>query len=135
MPEPRATPSPDVTDTELSVLRALWREQPATIRRLTDLLYPDGGTAHYATVSKLLERLEAKGFVERTRDGRVNRYRASIGRRELIAKRLQAMADRWTDGALAPLLTHLVDSAELSAEDVERLRERVMRQDPGTPKS
>ena len=57
----------DVTETELAVLQVLWDEGPATIRRLTDVLYPSGGTALYATVQKLLERLEAKGCVRRER--------------------------------------------------------------------
>ena len=55
----------DVTDAELDVLRALWDDGKATIRVLTDRLYPSGGTSEYATVQKLLERLEAKGHVAR----------------------------------------------------------------------
>lgn len=126
-------PTADVTETELAVLRALWREPPATIRQLTDQLYPDGGTAHYATVSKLLERLEQKGFVDRARDGRINVYRPRISRGELIARRLQTMADRLCDGALAPLLTHLVDRADLTADDVAALRRKVLLLDTERP--
>ena len=44
---------------ELDVLRALWEDGPATIRALTDRLYPRGGASEYATVQKLLERLES----------------------------------------------------------------------------
>ena len=33
----------DVTERELAVLQALWDAGPATIRRLTDVLYPGGG--------------------------------------------------------------------------------------------
>ena len=50
----------DVTDAELAVLQILWDGGAATIRQLTDVLYPGGGTAQYATVQKLLERLEAR---------------------------------------------------------------------------
>ena len=57
----------EVTDTELAVLRLLWKTDDATIRELTDALYPDGGHSHYATVQSLLDRLQAKGFVERER--------------------------------------------------------------------
>lgn len=119
------------TDSELAVLEALWREQrerpqPATIRTLTDRVYPDGGQAHYATVQKLLERLEAKGCVARERAGRVNVYRPLVDRRALILRRLQATADRLCDGSLAPLLSHLIDAAdELDADDVAALRARV----------
>ena len=47
----------EITDTELTVLRQLWRRDDATIRELTDALYPDGGHSHYATVQSLLDRL------------------------------------------------------------------------------
>ena len=59
----------DVTDAELAVLQVLWEQGPATIRQLTDRLYPEGKTSHYATVQKLLERLQAKGCVSRDRGG------------------------------------------------------------------
>ena len=52
----------DVTDAELAVLQALWEHGPLPIRRITEVLYPEGKTAQYATVQKLLERLETKGI-------------------------------------------------------------------------
>ena len=55
----------DVTDAELAVLQVLWEEGPLPIRSLADVLYPGGKTAQYATVQKLLERLEGKGCVAR----------------------------------------------------------------------
>jgi predicted transcriptional regulator len=112
-----------VTDAELDVLEALWQEGPRTIRQLTDRLYPSGGTAHYATVQKLLERLEAKRCVRHRRtQGRSNVYRATVERRELIADRLRETADRLCGGSFTPLLTHLVEHADLAAEDLDELR-------------
>ena len=55
----------DVTEAELTILQFLWDQGPATIRQLTDALYPPGTEAQYATVQKLLERLEGKGHVSR----------------------------------------------------------------------
>ena len=52
----------DITDAELAVLQVLWHAGATTIRQLTDTLYPQGGSAHYAAVQKLLERLEKKGW-------------------------------------------------------------------------
>ena len=72
----------EITETELAVIRQLWRRDEATIRELTDSLYPDGGHSHYATVQSLLDRLQSKGFVDREKHGRVNRYRATISRAE-----------------------------------------------------
>lgn len=119
-----------VTDAELAVLEALWRHGEATIRTLTDELYPGGGAGRYATVQKLLERLADKGFADRRREGRVGVFRAAIDRGTLIARRLQATADRLCGGALTPLFSHLVEAAEardLGAEDLEELRRLVTR--------
>jgi hypothetical protein len=50
-----------ITDAELSVLQVIWERQTATVRELTERLYPEGTAAHHATVQKLLERLERPG--------------------------------------------------------------------------
>jgi predicted transcriptional regulator len=120
-----------VTDTELAVLKVLWQDGAATIRRLTDELYPGGATAHYATVQKLLERLKAKSFVKRRREGRVHVYEAAVERPELIATRLKETADKLCDGSLTPLLTQLVGARELSEEDRAALRELLERFERG----
>ena len=112
----------DVTDAELDVLRALWDVGPATIRALTDRLYPSGGTSEYATVQKLLERLEGKGHVARTAEGRQNVYHATVEREELVARRLRDTAEELCDGSLTPLITQLVTAGKLSREELRELR-------------
>lgn len=115
----------DVTDAELDVLRALWELSPATIRALADRVYPKGGASGYATVQKLLERLEDKGHVTHRSEGRQNVYTARLGREDLVALRLRETADSLCDGSLTPLLTHLVSGARLSAEELRELRRLV----------
>ncbi len=112
----------DVTDAELAILEVLWEKGPATIRQLTDTLYPHGGSAHYATVQKLLERLEAKGFVHRKRDPAAHTFTAAIAREELIGRRLQATAEKLCGGSLTPLLMHLVRAKRLTARERQELR-------------
>jgi predicted transcriptional regulator len=112
----------DVTDAELAVLQVLWDQGPATIRQITDKLYPEGRTAQYATVQKLLERLEDKGCVRRDRGPAVHLFAAAIDRGELIGRRLQTMAEKLCGGSLTPLLTHLVQSQKLSAAERQELR-------------
>ena len=117
----------DVTDAELAVLRALWEGGPATIRALTDRLYPSGGVSEYATVQKLLERLEAKGHVARRAEGRPNVFRARVRREELVARRLRDTAQQLCDGSLTPILTQLVSAGRLSREELRELRRLVDR--------
>ena len=112
----------DVTEAELSVLQVIWDRGASTIRQLSDILYPAGGTSRYATVQKLLERLETKGFVSRDRAESVHRFEAAIGRDELIGRRLRAVAETLCGGSLTPLLSHLVRADSLSDADRRTLR-------------
>lgn len=112
----------DITDAELAVLQLLWEHGPAAIRPLAEALYPRGGSAPYATVQKLLERLEGKGYVRRDRSGAVHVFAAAVGRDEVIGRRLRDVAAKLCGGSLTPLLTHLVQSSRLTAGEREELR-------------
>jgi predicted transcriptional regulator len=115
----------DVTDTELALLQILWDSGAATIRQLTDVLYPGGGTAQYATVQKLLERLEAKGCVQRDRTPPAHTFKAIIARADLIDRRLRDMAEKLCGGSLTPLLTHLVRTKGLTSRERQELRDLI----------
>jgi predicted transcriptional regulator len=115
----------DVTDAELAVLQVLWDRGPATIRELTEALYPGGTAAQYATVQKLLDRLEAKGCVRRERTPGAHQFAAALGRGDLIGRRLQDVAEKLCGGSLTPLLTHLVRARRLSARERRELRELI----------
>jgi predicted transcriptional regulator len=115
----------DVTEYELALLQVLWDCGPATIRQLTEAVYPGGGTVQYATVQKLLERLERKGCVRRDRGGAAHVFTAAIGREELLGRRLQDMAEKLCGGSLTPLLTHLVRARKLTDRERRELRELI----------
>jgi len=111
-----------VTDAELAVLEALWKEGDLSIRQIADRIYPGGGTSEYATVQKLLERLEAKGCVARDRRSFAHTFRAQIERADVIDQQLGEVAEKLCEGSLTPLLLHLVEKQKLSREDREMLR-------------
>ena len=48
-----ARPIQDVTEAELAVLQVLWDRDAATIRQITDVLYPGGGASRYATLTQI----------------------------------------------------------------------------------
>jgi predicted transcriptional regulator len=120
--------TPDVTEAELAVMEQLWSaSDAATIRAITDRLYPKGGAAHYATVQKLLERLEGKAFVRRDATEIPHKFSPVVGRDELIGRRLRAVAEKLCGGSLTPLLTSLVESRSLTKRELADLRELIER--------
>ena len=79
-----------------------------------------GRVDHQPTPAEAREVGEWKIVVEDVTRGRVERG-------ELIARRLQETAERLCGGSLTPLLTQLVDSRRLNADEVRQLRELVDR--------
>ena len=115
------SPGPDVTETELAMLQVLWDRGEATRRQVTDALYPGGGDSHYATVQKLLERLEKKDFVRHDRRDGVLVFQPCVDRDEFIRRRLQGLANSLCGGVVAPLVMNLVRSQPLSTAEIDEL--------------
>jgi BlaI family penicillinase repressor len=113
---------PHVADAELAVLEVLWQRDRATIREITTELYPTGSTSEYATVQKLLDRLEAKGCVRRDRSTFAHQFSATVERDDVLGRRLQEVAEKLCEGSLTPLLLHLARAARLTSRDREALR-------------
>jgi BlaI family penicillinase repressor len=112
----------DVTDTELAMLQVLWQNGRATRRQIADALYPGGDAAHYATVQKLMERLQDKGYVKHSRQRGVLVFTALVSRDELMNRRLREVADKLCGGALTPLVMNLVRSEPLTAGELDELQ-------------
>jgi BlaI family penicillinase repressor len=112
----------DVTDGEIGVLNVLWEARHATIRQVTDAIHGEGTVAQYATVQKLLEKLEAKGYVQRDRSQRAHVFRVTIERDELIGWGLQELANGLSGGSIASLFAELVKPGRLTANQQESLR-------------
>ena len=115
----------DVTDTELNVLQVLWQQHPLTIRAVAEILEPKRVDVYYSTVKKLLERLEAKGFVRREAVGIAYIYEPTVDRNELVGHRLQEVAETLCEGSLTPLLTQLAQHHDLSRKQQKLLMELI----------
>ncbi len=111
-----------ITDGELSILQVLWERGEATSREITAAVHEEVTDPKMASVQKLVERLEAKGCVERDRSARAHRFRPLVSHEEFLRSRLQALADRLCEGALVPLVTTLLRSGQLPKSQREQLR-------------
>jgi predicted transcriptional regulator len=116
---------PHVTDAELAILQLLWERGPSAVRQVADVLYPGGGPSEYATAHRLLERLEGKGYVRRERAEGVYLFRAALDREAVLGQQLQTLVERMCGGSLQPLLSTLVKSQRLSAEELRQLLDLV----------
>ncbi|HXE55775.1 MAG TPA: BlaI/MecI/CopY family transcriptional regulator [Tepidisphaeraceae bacterium] len=128
-----ARPRQDFTEAELAIMELLWEKGRLSIRQITEELHGDSNPARYATVQKQLERMQAKGLVERDRSLFVHVFLASLSREELIGQKLQSVADKLCGGSLVPLLSQLTRVRRLTAKERKALRELVDQLDNKRP--
>lgn len=114
---------PDLSRFELQCLRRLWTRGEASIREIHQDL-PDAPS--YSTVRKILERLEAKGAVERVRlDGRAWIYRSTVTSSAMIRKEVRRLIDGLFDGRSDALIAHLADTKAISLEDLKEIENQL----------
>jgi predicted transcriptional regulator len=111
-----------VTNGELAILRVLWQRGEATSREITEAIHEEVTDPKISSVQKLIERLESKGCVRRDRSRRAHRFRPRVSREDFLENRLQALADDLCGGALAPLMTTLLQAKGVSLGQRDELR-------------
>ena len=114
-----------VSDSELDVLKVLWKHGPATVRDVNNELRRRKRRWAYNTVATLLARLRDKGFVESEKQGVALVFRAVVSRDKLLRRRLAELADRVCDGTAGPLMHALIEGRKLTADEIVDLRRMI----------
>jgi len=112
---------PSISESEWIVASEVWEEDGLTASEIGARL--DGRMAwKQKTINTFLTRLAAKGVIEARPEGRAFRYFALIPREQCVRAESESFLHRVFGGAVAPMLAHFCETADLSSEEVERLR-------------
>ncbi|HEX4269004.1 MAG TPA: BlaI/MecI/CopY family transcriptional regulator [Steroidobacteraceae bacterium] len=111
---------------ELSVMEALWKSGPASIRELQQS-FPARGRPAYTTVQTIVYRLEGKRAVRRAKKiSNAHIFEAVLSRgaahRSLIEDFLGLFG-----GSTQPVMAHLIETGKLTLEDIQEA-ERTVRE-------
>ncbi len=122
MSDKMAKPSEYLTNAELNLLKVLWRQQPLSVREITAELYGELSNSNIGTVQNLLQHLEAKRCVQRNRSAFAHRFSVIVTQAAVAGKQLELMADKLSEGSLAPFITHLVQNRRLTKKEKKDIR-------------
>ena len=78
-----------------------------------------------STVRTMLRRLEDKGYLTHTVDGRTYLYRAVEGRGNVAADAVRSIVDRLCGGSVEQLLVGMVDNDVIDPEELEQLARKI----------
>ena len=109
-----------ISDAEHAVMEVLWDESPLTAQDVAERVDPSRGWSAN-TVKTLLGRLLAKAAIGHEEDGRRYLYRPLVARGDYVAGESQRLIDRLFGGKLTPLVAHLAERDDLTADDVAEI--------------
>ncbi len=115
---------PTLTPQELEIMKLVWARGEASVREVHDQLLARRRVA-YTTVMTMMTVLERKGHLRRRPAGRSFRYRPSRPQRQVIASMVREFVRRVFGGSPQPLLVHLVEQHDLTAEELDALARRI----------
>ena len=116
---------PKISESEWVVMKAIWLENPVTANQIVERL-ADSTSWSPKTIKTLLNRLVQKGAVGYESKGRVYNYFPLIEEAVFVKEESRSFLKRVFGGALKPMLATLVESVDLSEEDIKELK-RVLR--------
>ena len=113
-----------LTDLQVAIMRVLWERGQATVAEIHEALLPERGLAP-TTVATLLSRLEKRGIVKHRSVSRQYVYYPAISESEVRRSMVSDLAERLFDGDVAELVSHLLSEREMSAGDLEKVKELI----------
>lgn len=115
-------PAPDISESEWSVMEALWERAPQTATEVTRTLKP---TMNWAdnTVRTLLTRLVDKGALKTAENESGTRtFSPAVKREACVRAESDSFLQRIFGGAAKPLLVHFAQNSKLTLEEVQELK-------------
>ena len=114
-------PLGDLTDVEWCIMKVLWEHEPCTAGTVQEILQDEKNWA-YSTIKTTMDRMVKKGLLKIRRLRNLQLFSSTINQTAARKGEFRRMLSRAFDGAIGPLMEHLIENEPLSEEDITRLR-------------
>jgi len=125
---------PKLTKLELQVLEAFWQKGACSVREVQET-FPEQGRPAYTTVQTVVYRLERKKVVRCIkRISNANIFEAAISRNDAQRRLVDELLALF-NGRAKLVMAHLVESGELTLEDVKEAERALRKQARKEPRN
>ena len=116
-----------LSDLEQKVMDIVWARGSATAADVQTALASERPLRD-STVRTILTRLEEKGFVRHTVEGRTFVYTGTEPPHNVAVRAVKQILDRFCQGSVESLLVGMVDDAVVDPEELRRIATRLSRE-------
>jgi BlaI family transcriptional regulator, penicillinase repressor len=121
---------PDLGELERGVMQLVWARGPITAEAMRAELKR---RLKESTVRTVLRRLEEKGYVRHTVDGRTYVYRAAEPRGQVAARAVQRIVKWFCNGSVEEVLVGMVENEMLDQQQLRALADKIAKARKGKP--
>ena len=114
--------STELGDLERDVMQLIWANGPMTSEAVRERL---SRRLKESTVRTVLSRLEGKGFVTHSVEGRTYVFEASEPRRDVAARAVRRIVDWLCNGSVEEVLVGMVDRDMLDPARLRKLADKI----------
>ncbi len=112
----------DLGELELEVMQIVWDAGEITADQVRERL---SRKSKESTVRTVLKRLEGKGYVTHTVEGRTFLFRAAEARQEVAARAVQRIVAWFCNGSVDEVLVGMADARMLDPKTLKMLAKRI----------
>lgn len=106
---------------ELQVLSVLWENGASTVRDVLAAL-PDGKTRAYTTVLTVMQNMEKKGLLTRSKEGSAHVYAPAESQRQTLKPMMQNLLRNVFGGRVSTVMQHFLEETEVSEDEITEIR-------------
>lgn len=111
-----------LSDLQLAFMRVLWSEGEATVAQMREHLQALGRVLQPTSVATVLKRLEARGLVTHSTQGRQYIYRALRSEQEVRRSVVARVRELVFGGDLKAMVAQLLDPKTIADDELEEVR-------------
>lgn len=119
-----------LTNSEWYVLDCLWRRAPQTVMELVAALGERPGWAKSTTITTL-RRMEDKGLVRCTLEGRARRYAPAVEREGAALRETRSFLDKVYRGSVGLMVSAMAQGEALTREEIQELYDILRKAEEG----
>ena len=106
----------------MQILGLLWRDGPLTAREVLTRT-PDGKKRAYTSILSVMQVMEKKGLLTRTREGLTDRWRPLVEESQILEPFMKGLVSNIFGGNATSAMQCLLNGTKLDRREIEEIRE------------
>jgi BlaI family penicillinase repressor len=124
----------ELTEAEWTIIKAVWETEPCTAPAIQEKLQTQTSWT-YSTVRTLMDRMVGKKLLAANREKNVTLYRTAVTREQAQRGELLYALKHAFNGALTPMVQCLLDTKEISRDELDQLKQLIATHEKSRGKS